>query len=614
MYGGYAGRILRVDLSDQTAEVQELDEKLATSYVGGSGIGTRILYDETEGDTAPLSPENLLVFMTGPLTGSGVPTSGRHEVVFRSPLTGIFARSSAGGHWGVELKQAGFDGIVLGGRADKPVYLWIHDGNVEFKDAELLWGTDTYEVTVALKEATHQKAQVACAGPAGERGVRYACIAHAGQHGRMAGRCGGGAVMGSKNLKAIVVYGTGEITTSHPDKLRAYTREMLPDIRRITTGLQKLGTSGGIMNYEKLGNFPHKNWTLSDWEEGAAKISGDVMANTILTGRYACRHCPIGCGRIVRVAEGPFAPVDGAGPEYETLAALGSNCLVDDLEAIARANELCNRYGLDTMSTGAAISFAMEAFEKGLISEADTGGIELKWGDGKAVLEVIEQIGERQHIGELLGEGVKRAASALGGNAVEFALEVKGLEPSLHDPRCFFSQALNYATASRGPCHNASQSHSCEMRGSQPDIGIHEPQDRHQVQGKAEFTAKLQNLMCMFDSLVMCKFVHATGAIKVAPMVQFLDYVTGWDWDVEQFMKVGERIFNLQRLYNVRCGISRKDDFLPPRFLTLKRSRDKLPPLGQLLSDYYVYRGWTEDGLPAAEKLEDLGLSPLGMM
>jgi len=608
MDGGYTGKILRVDLSNQKTEIQQLDKNLARSYVGGSGIGAKFLYDETTKRTDPLSPENLLIFMTGPLTGSGVPGTGRHEVTFKSPLTGIFARSGVGGSWGVELKQAGFDGIILMGKADKPLYLWIHEEKVEFKDAEHLWDKDTYEVTEILKEETEKKASAAVIGPAGERKIKISGIVHEGNHARMAGRCGGGAVMGSKNLKAIVVCGTQKVSVNQPEKLKSYIKEMLPHIKEVGKGMGEFGTGGGIVNYEKLGNFPHRNWALSDWEEGASKICGQEMAETILTGRYACRHCPIGCGRVVKISEGPFAPVDGGGPEYETLAALGSNCLVDNLEAIARANELCNRYGLDTMSTGGVIGFAMEAYEKGLINKKDTGGIELKWGDGKALVEMVKKIGEGEDIGKLLGEGVKRAALEIGRNAVEFAIQVKGLEPSFHDPRCFFSQAISYVTTNRGACHNGSQSHSCEMLGAQPDLGIDKPQDRHQIEGKAEFTIKLQNLMCMFDALVMCKFMHVTGAIRVRPMVNFLNYVTGWGMNIKEFMKVGERTFNLQRLYNVRCGISRKDDFLPPRFLTLKRNRDKLPPLGQLLSDYYDYRGWSEEGVPTEEKLRELNL------
>ena len=608
MYRGYTGKILRIDLSNQRTEIQYLDEDLIKNYLGGSGIGTRFLYNETNEQTDPLSPENLLIFMTGPLTGTGVPGTGRHEVIFRSPLTNIFARSSVGGSWGVKLKKSGFDGIIISGKSDKPVYLWIHDREVEFRDANHLWGKDTYETAKILKEKTGEKATTAVIGPAGEKSIKISCIVHDGMHARVAGRCGGGAVMGSKNIKAIVVYGTQKNLVNQPEKLKKYIKDILPHIKEVSKGMSDFGTAGGIINYEKLGNFPHKNWALSNWEEGAKKISGQEMAKTILKGRYSCRDCPVGCGRVVKITKGPFAPVEGAGSEYETIAALGSNCLVDNLEAIAKANELCNRYGLDTMSTGGVIGFAMEAYEKGLINKKDTGGIELKWGDGKAVIEMIEKIKEEKDIGKLLGEGVKKAALKIGRNSTEFAIHTKGLEPSYHDPRCFFSQALSYATTNRGACHNGSQSHSCEISCTQPDIGINKPQDRHQIEGKAEFTIKLQNLMCNFDAVVMCKFMHTSGAIKVHSMINLLNYVTGLDLDIKEFMKIGERIFNLQRLYNVRCGTSRKDDTLAPRLLTLKRDKGKLPPIGKLLSDYYEYRGWSEDGIPNKIKLKELNL------
>jgi len=575
MYGGYTGKIARIDLSKRKVYVQRLKNNLIKDYIGGSGIGAKLLYEEKTEKMDPLSPNSLIIFMTGPLTGSGVPGTGRHEVIFKSPLTNIFARSSVGGSWGVKLKKAGFDGIIISGKSDKPVYLWIHEEKVEFRSANHLWGKDTYEVDKILKEETEGKASTAVIGPAGEKGIKISCIVHDGKHARVAGRCGGGALMGSKNLKAIVVYGTQPVFVCKPEKLKNYLRELIPHIKEVSKGLSEFGTAGGILNYEKLGNFPHKNWALSDWEEGAKKICGQEMAKTILKGRYSCRDCPIGCGRVVKVTEGPFAPVDGGGPEYETIAALGSNCLVDNLEAIAKANELCNRYGLDTMSTGGVIGFAMEAYEKSLINIKDTGGIELKWGDGKVVIKMVEKIAKREDIGKLLGEGVKEAALGIGKNSIEFAIHTKGLEPSYHDPRCFFSHALSYATTNRGACHNGSQSHSCEMSNTQPDIGIDKPQDRHQLEGKAEFTIKLQNLMCMFDSIVMCNFMHASGAIKVHSMVNLLNYVTGLDLDIKEFMKIGERIFNLQRLYNVRCGISRKDDTLPSRFLTFLKKEQR---------------------------------------
>ena len=341
----------------------------------------------------------------------------------------------------MKLKKSGFDGIIISGKSYKPVYLWIHEGKVEFRDANHLffWGGDnTYDVDKILKIETEKRASTAVIGPAGEKKIKISCIIHDGNHSRVAGRCGGGAVMGSKNLKAIVVYGTQPISVCKSEKLKNCLKELLPHIKEITKGLSEFGTAGGILNYEKLGNFPHQNWRLSDWEEWAKKISGQEMAKSILKRRSSCRDCPVGCGRVIEVSEGPFAPVEGAGPEYESIAALGSNCLVDNLEAISKANELCNRYGLDTMSTGGVIGFAMEAYEKGLVNLKDTGGIELKWGDSEALIKMIKKIAQKEDIGNILGEGVKKSALEIGRNSIEFAIHTKGLEPSYHETRVVF--------------------------------------------------------------------------------------------------------------------------------------------------------------------------------
>jgi aldehyde:ferredoxin oxidoreductase len=289
--------------------------------------------------------------------------------------------------------------------------------------------------------------------------------------------------------------------------------------------------------------------------------------------------------------------------------------MVDDLAAVCKANELCNRYGLDTISTGSIIAFAMEAYEKGILTHRDTGGIDLVWGNGRALVEMVHKMGKGQGIGKLMGQGVRRMAEALGKNAMEFAIHVKGLEPSAHDPRRFFSQALSYGTAARGACHNASWSHPYELSLNMPEIEIPEAQDPYQIEGKAEFTATLQNLMCMMDTLIICRFAQVGKAVTGTNMVNWINMITGWSMDIREFMRIGERVFNLKRLYNTRLGVSRKDDFLPPRFLTLKREGEgltnQLPPMGQLLSDYYAHRGWTEEGIPAPGKLEELGLGSL---
>jgi aldehyde:ferredoxin oxidoreductase len=611
---GYHRKLLRVDLANRKIEVEELDEATIRKYIGGLGLEAKILYEETGPETNSLSPENILLAVTGPYTGTGIPSSGRHHVVSRSPLTGLFGESNVGGSWAVHCKKAGFDGVVVKGKSEVPVYLWIQEGKAEIRDAKPIWGKDSYESADWLKKDTTKEATAAVIGPAGERMANIASIPHIGPIVRMAARTGLGAVMGSKHLKAMVVWGDGPIPIARPEELKTHIQNLLPHIRGVTEAFGKYGTSGGIDNYEKIGNFPLKNWKQGRWE-GAKKISGMAMHDTILSGRKACLQCPIACGRHIKVSEGPYSPMDCEGPEYESIGTLGGLCLVDDLGAIAKANQLCNRYGLDTISTGGIIAFAMEAYEKGILTRKDTDGIELTWGNGKALVEMVRKMGKGEGIGRVMGEGSKRMAEALGKNAIEFAVQVKGLEPSAHDPRRFFSQALSYATAARGACHNASWSHPYELALTMPEIGIAEPQDPYQIEGKAEFTAKMQDLMCIMDALILCRFTQVGKAVNVTNQVDWLNMITDWGVDIPAYMKAGERLFNLKRMYNVRLGISRKDDFLPYRFLTLNRTGEglsnQLAPMGKLLSDYYAYRKWSEDGIPTPEKLKELGLDKL---
>ena len=611
---GYNGKLLRVDLTDRRIAEEEVSEEMVRQYAGGVGVATKILFDETNPQTDPLSAENRLIAMTGPFAGTGVPTSGRHHLVARSPLTRFFGESNVGGSWAVHLKRAGFDGVIIQGKADAPVYLWIHDGKAEIRDAGAIWGRDSYESADWIKERTVREATVAVIGQAGERMAGIASIPHIGTVVRAAARTGLGAVMGSKNLKAMAVFGTGEVAIARPEELKASIRNLLPHIKGGTENFGKYGTAGGIDNYEKIGNFPVRNWKQARWA-GAAKISGVAMHDTILSGRKACMHCPIACGRHIKVAEGPYGPMDCAGPEYETIGTMGGLCLVDDLQAIAKANDLCNRYGLDTISAGGIVAFAMEAYEKGILTLADADGIELTWGSGKALVEMVHKMGRGEGIGLMMAEGSKKMAEALGQNAVEFAIHVKGLEPSAHDPRKFFSQALNYATAARGACHNASWSHPYELALFMAELGIAEPQDALQVEGKAAFTATLQDFMTVMDAMVICRFSQVGKAVNVTNQIDWLNMITDRNIDTAEFKKIGERIFNLKRLYNTRLGVSRKDDFLPYRFMTLERSAEGLktglPPIGKLLADYYAVRGWSEEGIPTAEKLQELGLGDL---
>lgn len=607
---GYMGKILYFDLSLSEKEIRDLDMDDVKKYIGGSGLGAKILFDETDENTDPLGPENVLIFMTGPFTGTPVLCSSRYSVVSKSPLTGIFGESNSGGSWAEMLKKSGFDGIVIRGKAPKPVYLWLNNGEVELRDAGHIWGKDTFEIDSILKSETNGKAVVACIGQAGEKCVPLAAIMNDGVHARATARCGMGAVMGSKNLKAIVVHGDKRTDIKDVKGLNDSIKKLSKGIAEETLGLRKLGTAGALAVFEEMGSLPLQNWRyVGRWKEGAQKITARSLVDSYVTGNYSCKRCIIGCGKKVEIKEGPYKGVEQAAPEYETLALMGSNCLVDDLEAIIRANELCNRYGLDTMSTGSVIAFGMEAFEKGIINKKDTEGVELVWGNGDAVVEMVKKIGESTGIGKVLGLGSREAARVLGKNAEEFAIHVKGLDFSGHDPRAYNAGAMNFATSARGACHLSGFSHVFERALVAPEIDIPEPLDRFEVSGKGILTAKTQNYMGMLDSLEICKFIMF-GGMGISTFIKWYNYVTGEEMDVDSFMKTGERIFNLKRLYNVKCGMSRKNDFLPPRILTWKRIGEglspNLPHLGTMLGEYYEYRGWSEDGIPSKEKMEEL--------
>jgi aldehyde:ferredoxin oxidoreductase len=549
--------------------------------------------------------------MTGPLTGTKVPLSGRHEIVARSPLTGIYGESDTGGKWGTELKKAGFDGVIVMGKSEKPVYLWVSQDGVEFRDAGHLWGLDTYEASEVLRKETDQNAIEACIGPAGERLVLISSIMHDGIHGRAAGRCGLGAVMGSKNLKAVVAKGDAAVPVADEARLTETTKKLAPEILKSTKRLSEYGTSQLMTTSEELGNLPIRNWRQGSWRDGAEKLSGVTMAKTMLKGKYFCGACIVGCGRVVAVDRGEFAGVHGAGPEYETTALVGANTLVDDLEAVAKAHELCNRLGVDVISAGGVIGFAFEAAERGILQKTQDG-VDLGWGNGAAIVKLAEKIGYREGIGALLGEGVMRAAAKLGKGSEEFAVHVKGLEPPGHDPRAYFSVAVGYATANRGACHLQGMSYAFERSVTMPEIGVHEVQDRVGLMRKGELVAKTQDLMSLFDSLKLCKFLMY-GGMKVTHALEWLNAVTGWGLSQAEFLKTGERIYNLKRMYNARCGVTRKDDTLPERMLREERgeggSAHSLPPFEKMLDEYYSYRGWDERGVPTKEKLQGLGLN-----
>jgi aldehyde:ferredoxin oxidoreductase len=606
---GYTGRILEVDLSTRSFSVTGLDEEAARKFIGGSGLGARLLFDHNTLQADPLSPDNILVFAVGPLTGTPLFNTDRFDVISKSPLTGIFAESSAGGYWAGKFKKCGYDALVITGAASAPVYLSITAKGVVIKDARGFWGLDTFAATDALLAAEGPGAKAAVIGPAGENLVRIAGIVSDGRHGRVAGRCGLGAVMGAKRLKGVVVNGTGNVEVDDPETIRGINKRMAGLIRENMQHMKEAGTSVGLEASEALGNLPIKNWFQGPWPEGARRITGLTMAEKRLTGTYSCGNCAIRCGRVVRSQDGPYAGQEVAGPEYETLGLLGSNLLVDDLDGVIRCNELCNRYGLDTISVGGVIGFAIEACERGLLDSGATGGLKLAWGDSECVARLIEDIAARRNLGALLGEGVRRAAEELGPPAREFAAEIKGLEPPAHDGRAKFTAAIGMATSNRGACHLSGFAHDFEEGAVLEDLGTPPLTDRFTTEGKAENVFRMQNLMGMMDSLLVCKFA-LFGGLTVDPMIAALNAVTGWRMDREEFFTTGERIFAVKRLYNNRLGVSRLDDTLPARMLRLRRGggTNHLPPLYEMLDEYYALRGWNELGGLCADRLAALGL------
>ncbi len=608
--GGYKGKILRVDLTCSRVSIEPLREDYQRKFVGGSGIAAKILYDELYPHVDPLSPNNKLVFMTGPLTGTSAPGCGRFVVASKSPLTGIWGEAGSAGYWGPELKFAGYDGIILEGRAEGPTYLWINDGNVELRDAKHLWGKDTVETENELKsELKEPRSKIVMIGPSGERLARIACIVTDG--GGVAGRCGLGGVMGSKNLKAIAVRGTERVEVSDGRSFHHMIKEISSIIEKNprTKSFRSYGSAGSMEGNEAIGDVPIKNWTLESWSDGAKKLSGQYMAKTILKRATTCFACPVACKREIEIKSGTYAGVKGKGPEYETCASFGTMLLIDDIEVVSKANDLCTRYGIDTISCGGAIAFAYECYEKGLITSKDAGGLDLSWGDHLSFLKMIEMIGKREGIGFMLGEGVKIASEKIGKEAEEFAIHVKGMEMPMHDPRAYKSLALGYATSNRGACHLQATSHWVERGTLFPELGIKEKPKRFESEGKAQMVVNMQNFMAMVDSLIICKFALTCG-YTLSHLLGLIEATTGYKITVDEFNRIGERIFNIKRLFNNRLGISRKDDRLPGRINRplQEGAKHRSPDLDPMLDEYYRLRGWDEEGNPKPEKLKDLEL------
>lgn len=611
MMYGYCGKILKVDLTESRIEAIPLEQPLVEQYLGGSGLGAALFFDLLGarcGETDPLGPANPLIFMTGPLTGSPLPCASRMVACAKSPLTGIWGESNAGGFLGPELKRAGFDGVIITGRSPSPVTLQITDNTASLKAADNLWGLDTYETWAALQD----EGRVACIGKAGENLVPYACIAHDKKH--YFGRCGLGAVMGSKKLKAVTVKGSGKYQPARPDNLASLNkalRQKLEDSYLIQA-LSAQGTNSSLDLGMMLGDVPVKNWQLGYWEE-AEQINGTALAEGIQVGVGTCYACPVACKREVAVPNGPYATERGPGPEYETVASFGTMCLVSDPEAIAHLNSLCNRHGLDTISCGATIALAIECYEKGLLNDKDTNGLALKWSDPALLIELVNQIAAHQGLGQKLAQGSAKLAQELGAEALQTT--VKGLESPMHDPRAWYGLGLAYATSIRGSCHVSSLTMLVEQGASIfPGTGLGEDVYQGQTgQGKAEMVKKTQDLGTVFGgSALFCLLggmVFSDHDLSAA-----LEAATGQPWPIVKIMECGERTWCLKRSIGTLCGAGAASDTLPPRLLTPLSegaATGSVPPLNSMLQEYYQLRGLDQNGRLTPEKLTTLGLAHL---
>jgi aldehyde:ferredoxin oxidoreductase len=602
---GYMGKLLVVDLTSGELKDEPLNPTTAHNFVGGAGYAARYLYDELGPDTDPLGPENTLMFMTGPLVGTHAPSCGRHSVCAISPLTGIWGESNSGGFWGAELRFSGYDGIVVRGRSEKPVWLSIIEGQPPaLHDAADLWGLDTYETQQRLRdELGDQKVRVACIGPAGENLVLYSAIMN--DRGRAAGRTGMGAVMGSKNLKAIAVRGEQRVPLADKEAFGQTAKQALKIVMDdvISQVLRQMGTTNLVDMSIMWGSLPNKYWTQARFDD-ATNLSGVSMMETILTRAVPCYGCAVACGREVTLKDTPYGVEVVDGPEYETVAMLGSMLLVDDLPGVAYAGHLCNRFGLDTISAGSSISLAYLLYERGFLTASDTGGLPLRWGDIETAHTLLEMIAKREGLGDVLAEGTKRIAARYG--ADDLAVHVNGLEPPAWDPRAASGMAVAYATSPRGACHMQGDMYLVDLGLTIPEVGIF-PGGRFKTRGKSEIAARLQDWRTLYNSAIMCVFVNPTAPV----LVQLLSAATGWSSDIVSWQRTGERIWNLKRAFNNRLGVCRGNDRIPERmFIPMSNgSRGRTPRMEMLLEEYYAWREWDwKTGKPSRDKLISLGL------
>jgi aldehyde:ferredoxin oxidoreductase len=610
---GYANRILHVDLSSGKTWTEPLKEEYAKKYIGGIGLGMRLLLDHSRPSVDPFDPENPLVLATGPFSGSMVPTGGNgHAFVSKSPLTFAMGEAKSHGHFGTEMKRAGYDAIIFHSKAEKPVYLWIDDDAVQLMDAKHLWGRSPQETEDAIRDELKDfYIRVAAIGPAGERLVRIACIIN--DKTRAAGRTGLGAVMGSKNLKAIAIRGSKDVQVADPERLLElvkvqHERMKGPAARKYRT----LGTPENVLVLQKLAAMPTNNFTRATFD-GAERISGEYLNERFVAKIIACNSCAMRCEHIAVVPEGPYKGTTTR-VEYEPLWAIGPNCGVGNLDAILKGMDLGNYYGVDTISIGGIVGFAMDLYEHGLITKEDLGGLELKFGNSEAMVEMIKRICLREGFGNVLAEGVRLAADRFDKDAYKYAVHIKGMEMSGYDIRGLKTAALGYAVSFRGADHNRHGAYSPDVSGKVNRFKAEK--------GRGKLVRETEDLYAVIDSLIVCKFSRGTYFEGYKDLAALYNAVTGIEMTAEELQKAGERINNLGRLFNIREGLSRKDDTLPWKVMNVpipdegiaKGSFVSQADLDLLLDDYYEVRGWTKNGVPKVDTLTKIGMEDLAYL
>ncbi len=613
MEKSFTGKILRVNLGTEKISFETIEETFYRRYFGGRGLISYYLLKELEPGIDPLGPANKLIFACGPVTGAPVSGSGRNSVGAKSPLTGAYGEAEAGGYWGTELKQASYDAIIFEGKASSPLYLWIKDQKVELRDASHLWGLEIKKSQETIRnELGDKRVKVAQIGPGGEKQVRYGCIVNDLHH--TAGRCGIGAVMGSKNLKAVAVKGSTPVPVRKPKRLKKLAGWIAKNVNNLAHALHTYGTGDSMDAMEETGNLPIRNFRDGDFPE-VNHISAQAIKEHVRVGMGTCFACAVACKKEVKVKEPWNVNPEYGGPEYETLASLGSNCGVSDLKAICKANELCQRYSIDTISTGVTIGFAMECFEHGLLTTEDTDGMDLSFGNAESLVKIVELIGERRGIGNILAEGSLRAAEHIGDGAEEFAVHVKGQEVPMHDPRLKRGEALGYAVSPTGADH-VHNIHDTFLYPQLPkkynSLGVleHVPIEDFGPK-KVRLYKYVGEWRTLNNFLVMCLFTPWS----VVQKVDIVRSVTGWNTTAFELMKVVERGNTLTRIFNNREGFTEKDDWLPPRFFQPKTSgalnKTSVNPhaLQKAKTLYYKMMGWTEQGIPKQSTLEELNIA-----